>query len=117
MADLIFHRIKKADIKELKRIVRNKPPATDHDLLNIDYEIAFHGKLYEIAGNTALKKFQKMLLPVFDYVHKSGLLKKRPKLKTFVSYNGLVDILEKGIPGGFQEQHAETFRKPFHTII
>ncbi|SIO49684.1 FadR/GntR family transcriptional regulator [Chitinophaga niabensis] len=102
MADLIFHRIKKADIKELKRIVSKEPPATDHHLFNIDHEIAFHGKLYEIAGNTALKKFQKMLLPVFDYVHKSGLLKKQPKLKTFVSHKGLVDILEKGTPEDFR---------------
>src|SRR5687768_1862613 len=79
MADFLFHRITKEDIKELKRIVSKEPAATDHHLFNIDHEIAFHGKLYEIAGNETLKKFQKMLLPVFDYVHKSGLLKKQPE--------------------------------------
>lgn len=102
MADFLFHRITKEDIKELKRIVSKEPAAPDHHLFNIDHEIAFHGKLYEIAGNETLKKFQKMLLPVFDYVHKSGLLKKQPKHRNFLSHKGLVDILEKGTPEEFR---------------
>jgi GntR family transcriptional regulator, transcriptional repressor for pyruvate dehydrogenase complex len=102
MADLIFHRIKKEDIEELKQIVSNEPPATQYHLFNIEHEIAFHGKLYEITGNSTLKKFQKMLLPVFDYVHNSGLLKVQPLLKMFVSHKGLVDILEDGNPEQFR---------------
>ena len=43
-----------------------------------------------------------MLLPVFDFVHHSGLLKKQPLLKTFVSHNELVDILENGDPEKFR---------------
>lgn len=86
MADLIFKRITQEDIAELKKIVSNEPPVTKFHLFNIDQEIAFHGKLYEITGNATLKKFQGMLLPVFDYVHKSGLLKNQPKLKTFTSH-------------------------------
>lgn len=102
MADLLYHRITKEDIEELKRIVSNEPPATQYHLFNIEHEIAFHGKLYEITGNNTLKKFQKMLLPVFDYVHNSGLLKKQPMLKTFVSHKQLVDLLEDGTPEGFR---------------
>jgi GntR family transcriptional regulator, transcriptional repressor for pyruvate dehydrogenase complex len=102
MADLIFQRITKEQIEELKSIVSNEPPATQYHLFNIDHEIAFHGKLYEITGNRTMKKFQKMLLPVFDYVHNSGLLKKQPLLKTFVSHKGLVEILEDGTPELFR---------------
>jgi GntR family transcriptional regulator, transcriptional repressor for pyruvate dehydrogenase complex len=102
MADLIFHRIKKEDIEELKEIVASEPPSTQYHLFNIEHEIAFHGKLYEITGNNTLKKFQKMLLPVFDYVHHSGLLKKQPLLKTFVSHKELVEILENGTPEQFR---------------
>ena len=102
MADLLFHRITKEDIEELKQMVSNEPPATQYHLFNIEHEIAFHGKLYEITGNETLKKFQKMLLPVFDYVHNSGLLKKQPMLKTFVSHKGLVEILEDGTPEAFR---------------
>ena len=96
MADLLFHRITKEDLKALHAIVDDEPPATQHHLFNIEHEIAFHGKLYEITGNETLKKFQKMLLPVFDYVHNSGLLKKQALLKTFVSHKELVNILENG---------------------
>lgn len=102
MADLLYHRITKEDIEELKQIVSNEPPATQYHLFNIEHEIAFHGKLYEITGNSTLKKFQKMLLPVFDYVHNSGLLKKQPMLKTFVSHKQLVEILEDGTPEAFR---------------
>ncbi|MBK6936853.1 MAG: FadR family transcriptional regulator [Chitinophagaceae bacterium] len=96
MADLLFHRITPSDIEELKKIVANEPQVTQYHLFNIEHEITFHGKLYEITGNNAMKKFQKMLLPIFDYVHKSGILKKQPLFKTFVSHKELVDILEKG---------------------
>ena len=89
-------------MKNSKKIVSNEPPATQYHLFNIEHEIAFHGKLYEITGNNTMKKFQKMLLPVFDYVHNSGLLKKQPMLKTFVSHKGLVDILEDGTPELFR---------------
>ena len=102
MADLLFHRITKEDIVELRSIVQNEPPAAQYHLFNVEHEIAFHGKLYEITGNETLKKFQKMLLPVFDYVHNSGLLKKQPLLKTFVSHQGLVDVLENGSPELFR---------------
>lgn len=102
MADFLFHRVTKADIEELKEIVSNEPPVAQFHLFNIDHEIAFHGKLYEITGNETLKKFQSLLLPVFDYVHNSGLLKQQSKLKTFVSHGGLVEILEKGTPEEFR---------------
>lgn len=102
MADFIFQRITKEDIEELRAIVANEPPMTQDHLFNSEHEIAFHGKLYEITGNEAMKKFQKMLLPIFEYVHHSGLLKKQPVIKKFVSHKGLVDILENGSPELFR---------------
>lgn len=102
MADFIFPRITKEDIEELREIVSKEPPAAQHHVFSIEHEIAFHGKLYEITGNQALKKFQKMLLPIFDYVHHSGLLKIPINLKKFVSHKGLVDILENGSPELFR---------------
>lgn len=102
MADFLFKRKTKEDIEELREIVRNEPKIADKHLFNISHEIAFHGKLYEITGNETMKKFQKMLLPVFDYVHHSGLLGKPMPLRNFVSHKGLVDILEKGTPELFR---------------
>lgn len=117
MADLLFHRITREDIEELKVIVSNEPPATQYHLFNIEHEIAFHGKLYEITRNDAMKKFQKMLLPVFDYVHQSGLLKKQPLLKTFVSHNELVNILENGDPEKFRNGMRNHLENHFARIF
>lgn len=102
MADLIFQKITQKDIDELKEIVKNEPSSSESHLFNIEHEINFHGKLYEITGNKTLKSFQKMLLPIFDYVHNSGLLKKDLPQKKFVSHKGLVDILENGSPELFR---------------
>lgn len=117
MADLLFHRITKENIEELKVIVSNEPPATQYHLFNIEHEIAFHGKLYEITGNETLKKFQKMLLPIFDYVHQSGLLKKQPLLKMFVSHTELVSILENGTPEKFRNGMRNHLENHFTRIF
>lgn len=102
MADFIFQRITPQDIEELREIVSKEPSITEQHLFNIEHEVAFHGKLYQISGNETLKKFQNMLLPVFDYVHTSGLLKKLVSPRKFVSHKGLVDILENGSPELFR---------------
>lgn len=117
MADLLFHRITKDNIAELKNIVSNEPPATQFHLFNVEHEIAFHGKLYEITGNATLKKFQKMLLPVFDYVHHSGLLTKQPLLKTFVSHKELVELLENGNPEKFRNGMRSHLENHFARIF
>lgn len=102
MADLLFHRIRKEDIDALREIVREEPPDAEDHLFHVQHEIDFHGRLYEITGNETMRKFQKMLLPVFEYVHQSGLLKKPAASKKFISHKGLVDILENGTPEEFR---------------
>ncbi|PTX18037.1 DNA-binding FadR family transcriptional regulator [Pontibacter mucosus] len=96
MADFIMERVTKEDIEELKEIVANEPDLSDSTIFQVQHEISFHGKLYEISGNTTLKKFQNMLLPVFDYVNRSGLLNMNVPVRKFVSHKGLVDIIEHG---------------------
>ena len=96
MADFIIQRVTPEDIAELKAIVKSEPKKTQTHLFQIEQEIKFHGKLYDITGNETLKNFQKMLLPIFDYVHQSGLLKKQIVLKQFVSHAGLIELIEKG---------------------
>ena len=102
MADLLYNRITKKDIEDLRQIVQDEPTDAENRIFNVNHEIAFHGKLYEISGNLTMRKFQKMLLPVFEYVHESGLLKKPASRKKFISHRGLVDILENGSPEMFR---------------
>ncbi|HTM97837.1 MAG TPA: FCD domain-containing protein [Pedobacter sp.] len=117
MADFIFLHITKEDIDELKAIVGNEPDASQNHLFNIDHEIAFHGKLYDITGNATLKKFQSMLLPIFDYVHNSGLLKKQVQFDRYVSHKGLVDILENGSPELFRNAMRNHLENHFNRLF
>ncbi|WP_295720036.1 FCD domain-containing protein [Mucilaginibacter sp.] len=96
MADFIIERITPEDIAELRSIVAIEPAQSQAAIFDVEQEIKFHGKLYDITGNETLRKFQKLLLPVFDYVHQSGLLKKPVKPRKFVSHAGLIDLIEKG---------------------
>ena len=58
-----------------------------------------------------------MLLPAFDYVYKSGLLKTQPKLKTFTSHKTLVDILETGNPETFRNGMRNHLENHFARIF
>lgn len=95
MADFIVRRVKPGDIAELKTIV-SQEKNTNYNIAEIEEEIAFHGKLYEISGNGTMKGFQKMLLPIFNYVHSSGMLNDAPLLKKVVTHTDLIHIIEGG---------------------
>lgn len=96
MADFVMERVTKEDIEELKEIVASEPDLSSTVQFQVQHELKFHGKLYEISGNETFKKFQNMLLLGFEYVHSSGLLKKDVPVKKFVSHKGLVDLIEHG---------------------
>lgn len=98
MADLIMARVTSQDIEELKKIVEIEPDLSQDLAFNIEHETKFHGKLYEITGNETMKRFQKLLLPLFDYVHRSGLLKKAITKTKYVSHKGIVHTIEHGSP-------------------
>ncbi|MFV0604330.1 MAG: FadR/GntR family transcriptional regulator [Niabella sp.] len=102
MADLLFRNVTDNDIKELKEIVKDEPTATNNHMFEAAYEIAFHGKLYQISHNETLIKFQSLLLPIFDFVEKSSIFKPVVNPKKFISHKQLVKILEKGTPEEFR---------------
>ena len=102
MADFLFHRINDKDIRDLQEIVDSEQEIAQSNIFDISHEIAFHGKLYDITGNEALKKFQDMLLPIFGYVHKSDLLESSMPKDKFVTHKGLIDIVKYGSPESFR---------------
>lgn len=120
MADFIMERVTKKDIADLKTLVKNEPKNSDRMIFQIDHEIAFHGKLYEITQNETMIKFQRMLLPVFDYVHTSGILGKYPANANFVSHQQLVEIIEKGtseqLRNGMRSHLANHFGRIFEKL-
>ena len=77
MADMIFARKTKKDIKQLEEIViEGEKLKSNSSATGLKNEISFHKKLYEMSGNSTLRKFQSLLLPVFQYVHNSGIFDK-----------------------------------------
>lgn len=117
MADLVFSRITPVDLEELQKIVSEEPAHAANGIFDIDYEVRFHGKLYQIAGNQTLQRFQGMLLSVFQYVHESGLLEQPVPDSEYVSHQELVDALRHGTPEAFRIVMRKHLDNHFRRIL
>ena len=109
MGDLIFARLNEEDLDILKNIADReaKDPKTTSLKVRLNYEIEFHSKLYEMSGNDTLKRFQKMLLPVFNYMMEvEARLEKKPE-KGNVDHFDLIQTLKTGTPAQFRENMRE----------
>lgn len=116
MADLLFARVTDADFRELDEIVADEPQK--QDAFASDFEVRFHGKLYAISGNATLRRFQALLLPVFAYVHQSGMLaRRRGRSRQYLSHRALVDILRIGTPEQFREGMRRHLDNQFRRIL
>ena len=113
MADLLFARKTDEDIAELDAIVtKQEVEETDTSIFSLDNEIAFHGKLYRIAKNSTLQRFQELLLPIFKYFHENKLPNsdKFKYSQKFVTHRDLLNHLNVGTPDSFRiamRQHLE----------
>lgn len=93
IADLLFIHKTPQDIAELEDIVARE---TKGDNFRINNEIAFHGKLYQMTGNDTYMRFQKMLLPVFEYVLDYEIQVNGQADVGEVTHHDLVEILKTG---------------------
>lgn len=121
MADVIFERKTKKDLDELEAIVESERKAeADMVHFSLEREIAFHGKLYEISQNETLLGFQKLLLPIFEYVH----LKNNPEdfeyqysSGEFVTHKMLVDNIRVGNPETFRNAMRRHLEPHFDSLF
>lgn len=115
LADLLYARIKPKEIELLKKIVDKEGKAIN-DKERVQCDIDFHATLYKIAGNELLRRFQKLLLPVFDYevAYESKLNGPAPAGK--VTHKELVNILEKGTANEFRSAMYEHLKPHFDKI-
>lgn len=95
MADFIVNKITDDDLKVLEEIASTIVSGDTAYPWQVDDEIKFHGKLYEISQNKMLLELQKMLFPIFQYVHQSGFLEKPIIEGDFISHKELVEVLKK----------------------
>ena len=95
MADFIVNKITDADLRALEDIASTIVSGDTAYPWQVEDEIKFHGKLYEISQNKMLLELQKMLFPIFQYVHQSGFLEKPIVEGDFISHKELVEVLKK----------------------
>ncbi|MCA6451138.1 MAG: FadR family transcriptional regulator [Chitinophagaceae bacterium] len=116
IAELLFARIKPSDIADLKAILKTEKdyPA----LFEMDFEARFHGRIYEIARNNTLVRFQSMLLPIFKYVHDKGLKLKDEELpKNYVTHALIVKAIETGNPEKYRDAMKRHLKIHFDKTI
>lgn len=94
MSDFIVSRVTDEDIEELMEIASGGEDEAK-GIFHLREEQAFHGKLYSIAENKLLVDMQSLLIPAFQYVNESGMLKNTKKNPNFVSHKDLVKVLKK----------------------
>lgn len=105
MADLLFARKTEKDILKLKDIANREskdPKCKTSQAVRSKYEIEFHGKLYAMTGNSTLTRFQKLLLPIFNYMIdvESNLDKEPPRGN--INHFDLIETLETGTAAKFR---------------
>lgn len=103
IADFIINKITDEDIQELEALSEVIVSGDTMLPWSIEDEKKFHGKLYEISGNSMLLELQDLLIPIFQYVHQSGILEKPIVKGEFISHKELVEVLKK--------RNADEYRK------
>ena len=117
MADFVVERATEEDIEQLYSIVKDEVVSTGETLFDVDYEILFHGRLYEITGNDTLKQFQSMLLPVFNYAYSRGLIHKQFETKHYVSHKELVELIRERDAGKFRKGMRHHLENHFKRVL
>ncbi|MFC5412400.1 FadR/GntR family transcriptional regulator [Larkinella bovis] len=98
-AALLFARKTEEGLQKLQEIVHREGQM--HTLPEkVECEIAFHSTLYEMAGNETIKRFQTMLMPVFEYVVDIETSHQFHAVGS-VTHQGLINILRNGTPEEF----------------
>ncbi|RRB04800.1 FadR family transcriptional regulator [Larkinella rosea] len=102
MGDLLFMRRKETDLQILQQIVEDELKATSH-VERVECDIRFHGTLYRMTGNETLGRFQKLLVPMFQYIIENEAGPDGQTAVGAVSHAGLLAILRHGDPTSFRE--------------
>lgn len=103
ICDLLFARKDDEKMAMLEEIVDTEEKSRNkNDRLKLDVD--FHSMLYKISGNNTILRFQKILLPVFDYVYNSLHVPSQIENENFVSHRVLLETLKNGTPETFRNK-------------
>lgn len=116
MADLLFARKTELDVKELEAIITKKKKK-DTTFFKLEQEVEFHGRLYKIAGNSTMMRFQSLLLPVFEYVIELEAEGDEPPKVGSATHEDLVNELKDGNPESFRDAMHRHLEPHFEILL
>lgn len=118
IGDIIFLKKTESNLTKLEEIViREENTVNNIDRIKIDVE--FHAMLYTISCNKTIQRFQKMLLPVFEYVDnglKEKIFKGQKVNNGYISHRVLLETLKKGTAQEFRDQMFSHLKSYFQKI-
>ncbi len=119
ICDLVFMRTTRTDLIELKKIVAEESNSNG-SIFDVEHEIEFHGKLYELTGNKTLSRLQSLLLPSFQYAYDNHIIAHSENVE-YMSHKDLIKELETGTADSFRNgmrKHLENhYKRLFATTI
>jgi GntR family transcriptional repressor for pyruvate dehydrogenase complex len=101
IADILFIKKNNDKISHLEEIVEREEK-TKNKIERMKIDVEFHSMLYKMSENTTILQFQKMLLPVFDYVNNGLHVRSQVTNKNYASHRVLLNILKTGTPEEFR---------------
>ena len=114
IADLLFLRKTDLDLKILEEIVdRNEKAVNKIEFSKTDIE--FHSMLYKISGNETIQRFEKILLPIFQYFGGAYPLNPAEALG-YVFHRGLLNTLKEGTAKEFRDQMRNHLMQYFNKL-
>ena len=115
IADILFIKKTREKIAELEEIVvREEMTKNKVEKMKIDVE--FHAMLYKMSDNKTILQFQKMLLPVFDYVNNGLHVRSQIDDENYASHRVLLKILKNGTPEEFRNKMRSHLMQYFEKV-
>lgn len=101
IVDLLYIRKTDEDLRNLEIII-DKEESANSSNEKIKLDIEFHSTLYQISGNNTIERFQKILMPIFDYMKNDLHIRSQEENENYVSHRLLLKILKEGSPEEFR---------------
>lgn len=114
IADLLYIRKTTGNLQKLEELVLREENTRDRFLKN-RFDAEFHAMLYEISGNQTILRFQKMLYPIFNFVH-SGQIIGKTEVKNAVTHRHLLTELKEGTPSTFRDKMSIHLKVYFDNV-
>jgi len=115
IADILFIKKTSEMIAELEEIVEREEK-TKNKVEKMKIDVEFHAMLYKMSDNKTILQFQKMLLPVFDYVNNGLHVRSQIDDENYASHRVLLKILKNGTPEEFRNKMRSHLMQYFEKV-